>query len=223
LVALSIGSVAEKKMLTLIALFIAAFVLIFTGFGYSVIEESEPWDALALVLGGCGILVLAVAVGLLIDRIRERTLTAGLTRRALGIICVVLIAGLIASTGYSVGTINDKNNTISSLNSILLFDSETVLLNWNGNISGGSYTVWNFSISYAGVLSIGIFPDASTYARVVWNAYGYQFDQQLNSTTPTTFVVFPGTVEVIVGSDITHNNALYGQPLSYNVAIIYQF
>ena len=120
------GRDAKKKILTLVALFIAAFILIFTGLRYSLVEESEPWDVLALLPIGCGILVLAVAVGLSVDWRREiGALTGGLNglARLFGTICVIL---LILFGGAFV-QIQSLQNQVSNLNSILVSGSLEVV------------------------------------------------------------------------------------------------
>jgi hypothetical protein len=117
LAARSLGRVAEEKILTLIALFIAAFILIFTGVGYALIGESEPWDTLALLLVGCGILVFAVAVALLRDWHIEGALTGGLTdlARVFGVIClilVVLLGGVLSQNQRLQNQLNNSNDLL---------------------------------------------------------------------------------------------------------------
>jgi hypothetical protein len=150
----------------------------------------------------------------------------------LGIICIVVVAGLAGAFAYYV---NDKNNTISSLNTQIyqLYSNVTKLrdqvndLNdtlklekidpWtNGwtdmNQTAGSYSSWNFSVPYAGAIWVAVLPPAknSTYIRVIWYSslldfkYDYQtYGQEENGRQHAAFPVLPtSNVEIRVGNTV---------------------
>ena len=108
---------------------------------------------------------------------------------ALGIICIVVVAGLVGAFAYYV---NDKNKTISSLNTqyyqlysnfrnltdqvndlndILNFGKYEFWTNgWiTVNQPAGSYSSWNHSVPYAGAISVWVTPLINgTWFRVLW-------------------------------------------------------
>ncbi len=119
-----------------------------------------------------------------------------------GIICTVLVACLAGTFVYYV---NDRNNTISSLNTRIyqLYSNITNLrdqvsdLNETLNLRkinpwtpgwthvnqlAGSYSSWNFSVPYAGGIQVYVLPPKinSTWIRVLWNSssLGIKYDYQ---------------------------------------------
>ena len=151
---------------------------------------------------------------------------------ALGVICIVVVAGLIGAFAYFV---SDKNSTISSLNTQInqLNSNVTSLqdqvndLNDSlglGKVSGwinesitvnqpaGSYSSWNFSAPYAGTIEVLVAPPTvnCTYIRVLWNysqmniQYDYQtIGRQQNGQQYAAFPVLPtSNVEIRIGNTV---------------------
>jgi hypothetical protein len=130
---------------------------------------------------------------------------------ALGIICIILIAGLGVTIGYYTMAINDKDQTITSLNSTVSLQKYAVWVD-NQTISqtAGNYTSWIFIASIAGYVSIWVLSSTtnSTYVRVIYNAfvpvidlengvyyyqaaaYYYQYDNQVNVPSQMTSNIF---------------------------------
>jgi hypothetical protein len=118
--------------------------------------------------------------------------------------------------------INDKDNTISSLNSEVSNLNSTLNLgkstDWVQNqiVSqpAGAYSSWTFSVQYAGYVSVWVFSDTNnTYVRVIYTcAYVpiLHYDNQINVGTSDTavFSVLPSSgIEIRVGNTNTVNNA----------------
>ena len=126
---------------------------------------------------------------------------------ALGIVCILLVAGLSGGLAYYVSTHTHSNsdyNALSTknanLNNMVSLNSSTVWVN-NKTITqaAGNYTSWEFKVLYAGYIMIDMeFPtinnNSNTYIRVINSAallgwlgtyvgpvYGYQYDNQTNA------------------------------------------
>jgi len=130
---------------------------------------------------------------------------------ALGIACIVLIAGLGVTIGYYTRAINDKDQTITSLNSTVSLQEYAVWVD-NQTISqiAGNYTSWTFTASVAGYISVWVLSSTTnnTYVRVIYTAfepvialengvynyqdaaYEYQYDTQINAPSPMTSNIF---------------------------------
>jgi hypothetical protein len=126
---------------------------------------------------------------------------------ALGIVCILLIAGLGGGLAYYVSTHTHSNSDYNALitnnanlNNMVSLNSSTVWVN-NKTITqaAGNYTSWEFKVLYAGYILIDMeFPtinnNSNTYIRVINSAallgwlgtyigpvYGYQYDNQTNA------------------------------------------
>ena len=130
---------------------------------------------------------------------------------ALGIACIMLIAGLGVTIGYYTMAINDKEQTITSLNNTVSLEKYAVWVD-NQTISqtAGNYTSWTFIASVAGYVSVWVLSSTtnSTYVRVIYNAfvpvvdlengvyhyqtaaYYYQYDNQVNVPSQMTSNIF---------------------------------
>jgi hypothetical protein len=137
---------------------------------------------------------------------------------ALGIVCIILMTALAASSVV----INEKDNAINSLNSqvndlrtTLCFGKEMRLVeNLTVGQPAGSYSSWNFRADNAGYISVWVLSDTNnTYVRVVYTcAYvpTLHYDNQVNVGANGTvyFPVLPSSgVEIRVGNTNTLNNA----------------
>lgn len=124
---------------------------------------------------------------------------------ALGIICIIVVGGLLGAFAYY---INGKDNTISSLRSQIssywaqnrdLRDqvndlNETVNLRksevWLENDEwlsqpAGACNSWNFSAPYAGIISVLAQSSAgpNAYVRVIWNSNGINYDNSITGNS----------------------------------------
>jgi hypothetical protein len=153
---------------------------------------------------------------------------------ALGIICIILVASLIAVYVSMVNTLADKDTTISSLNYqngalqdqlrdlnfTLHVELETTLYQGNVSQPTGSYTSLNLTVPYAGFLEILIQnPTNNTYVRVIWSYYDCVYDKQFHPdpNIPLVPVLSLSNVEVRVGNNNTDVGA------TETVAIIYKY
>jgi CDP-diglyceride synthetase len=149
---------------------------------------------------------------------KSKKMVSGNVAIAFGIACIMLIAGLGVTIGYYTMAINDKDQTITSLNNTITSLNSTVSLQeyavWidNQTISqtAGNYTSWTFIASVAGYVSVWVLSSTtnSTYVRVIYNAfvpvmdlengvyyyqaaaYYYQYDNQVNVPSQMTSNIF---------------------------------
>lgn len=99
---------------------------------------------------------------------------------ALGIICIILVAALAATTTYYILAIEDKSNSISSLNSLVNLANYTVIVdNQTFTQTAGNYTSWTFIANYTGYLFFWIHSDTRITDKYVEVAY--------NATVPVVF------------------------------------
>jgi hypothetical protein len=146
---------------------------------------------------------------------------------ALGIICIILVAGLVTVYASMVNALADKDTTISSLSIQKIFlDNQIGDLNdtlhmrksatwaYEENVSqpAGSYSVLNFAAPYAG--RIDVFVDYSTanntYIRVIWSSSAMDYDKLVDNVTHSgqPFPVLPDSnVEVRIGNSNIMNEA----------------
>lgn len=169
---------------------------------------------------------------------------------AFGIICIVLVAGL---GGAFVYYINDKNNTISSLNTRIyqLYSNVTNLrdqvndLNdtlklhkidpwthgWTSvNQLAGSYSSWNFSVPYAGGIVVLVLPPKinSTWIRVLWNCSllvigGIQYDYQTQGIDVNGEQIAGFPVLPTSNVEIRVGNTVSAGNVVYDVLIAYYY
>lgn len=101
---------------------------------------------------------------------------------ALGIICIVLVVGLVGAFAYYASQISSLNSQVSSLNSevgsligIVDLGNFTVWVN-DATVTQAAnyYTSWSFSAGYSGYISVNVQSSTTnnTYARVIYSAYG---------------------------------------------------
>jgi len=142
------------------------------------------------------------------------------------IVIVILSAGLIVE--------------IANYTSITYIANLGMYTDWlyspNVIVLANSYTDWTFSASYAGYVSVYVktrnisamaFTDVATpieanaYVRVIYSAYGVQYDNRVNVGTEGT-AVFPilpcSNIEIRVG-----NTNSYGLNFSATVTITYHY
>jgi predicted PurR-regulated permease PerM len=148
---------------------------------------------------------------------------------ALGIICIILVAGLIVAVANYTSIIKGKDDTIASLqnqmsdlNSIINLQKSTVWVN-DQTVSqpASSYTYWTVSADYAGYISVQVQTSTTTntYVRVRWSAYGVNYDQQITVGTSGTavFPVLPcSNIEIRVGNSNLVNGASETVTITYH-------
>lgn len=119
----------------------------------------------------------------------------------LGIICTILIVGLVGAIASYTSIISGKDDTIASKDSqISSLNSQIIYLNskvsdLTDTVNLGKSTVWvnnqiinqsvwgytyvkTFSTSYAGYISVDVLSSTPTnkYVEVIWSAYGISYD-----------------------------------------------
>jgi len=137
----------------------------------------------------------------------------------LGIVCIVLLVGLVGAILVYSSIIDDKNNKISDLNqqitslslqvadlaSIANLSKSIVWLNFeNVSIQAGYENVWTFISTYAGYVSVQVFSLTADdiYVRVNYHSHGVHYDNQINVGMGGTavFPVLPATTQISVGN-----------------------
>lgn len=95
--------------------------------------------------------------------------------------------------------VTDLNDTVNLAKSIVWVNDQTI------SQPAHSYTGWTFSANYAGYVSVWVQTSTTTntYVRVIWSAYGINYDQQITVGTGGT-AVFPilpcSDIEIRVGN-----------------------
>jgi hypothetical protein len=153
---------------------------------------------------------------------------------ALGIICVILVAGLIAVYASMVNTLADKDTAaralsyqngvlqdqLRDLNFTLHVEKETTLYQGAVSQPAGSYTSLNLTVPYAGFLEILIQNPTTnnTYVRVIWSHYDCVYDKQFHPdpNIPLVPVLSLSNAEVRVGNNNTDVGATETVTIFYN-------
>lgn len=160
---------------------------------------------------------------------------------ALGIICIILVVGLLISIAdYT--TINSLNRQISSLNSqitnlqnIITSLNET-LTNLNDTVNlaktkilvsttivsqpANHYYYWNITAKYAGYISVNVQSSTNnTYVEAVYSAYGVDYDNLkfVGTSGTMVFPILPANFQVRVGNTNLASGA------NETVAIVYHY
>jgi hypothetical protein len=154
---------------------------------------------------------------------REKKVVSRILAIGLGIVCIILLVGLVGAILVYSSSINNKNNKISDLNqqitslssqvadltSIANLNESTAWLTFkNVSIQAGYENVWNFISTYAGYVSVQIFSSTAdnTYVRVNYHSHGVNYDNQINVGMGGTavFPVLPAPIQISVGNpDVT--------------------
>jgi cell division protein FtsL len=129
------------------------------------------------------------------EKVSEKKVVSRNVAIALAIICIVLAVGLVGAISLYTSQINDKDNTISSLNSQIASDDSQIasdhsqISSLNSQVSDlndivnlanstvwvndqtvsqsvSSYTYWTFSAKYAGYVSIDVLSSTTTNTYV---------------------------------------------------------
>ncbi|MGD0029598.1 MAG: hypothetical protein ABSC91_11730 [Candidatus Bathyarchaeia archaeon] len=143
---------------------------------------------------------------------------------ALGIVCIVLVAGLVAGLTYSTIIINNKDvtyNDYTATHSHTNDEFSTMVnqgLNYYGIATLFNYTLvadgteiyqlanssssWNFSATYAGYVVVRVVSDTTVYAQATYTSYvgsivePFHYDQRID-LSPTGFGRFEGLFPIL--------------------------
>lgn len=113
--------------------------------------------------------------------------------------------------------VNDLTNIVNLAKSTVWIDDQTI------SQPAGSYTYWTpaFSASYAGYISVWVQSSTTTntYVRVIYSAYGVNYDNQIGVGTGGT-AVFPilpcSSVEIRVGNSNLLSGATETVTITYH-------
>jgi hypothetical protein len=143
---------------------------------------------------------------------------------ALGIICIILIVGLLGVVANYTSIINDKDNTILSggsqasnlqrqVNNLTAIINQQQSKIWVSNqpvsTSASTNTSWTFSASYAGSVVVTVIPaygysNVLAYIRVTYHYGGVHYDNQINNSTSPNVGDFPilpsSNIQIMVGT-----------------------
>lgn len=133
---------------------------------------------------------------------------------ALGIVCIVLVAGLGSAIMYYTITINDRDQIIN-------LTKFTDWLNISEPILSTSTPNWTFTADYAGYISVQVYNSiGEVSANVVYSYQGINYDQQLEGTTEV-FPVMPSNIEITVSDN--YYNLYVPSPAYYTIIILYYY
>jgi hypothetical protein len=135
---------------------------------------------------------------------------------ALGIGCIILVIGLGGIIGYYSNYVGDHHHTDEDYaiyyNIVNLADSIVWVNDQTISQPASSFTVWTFSASYAGYVSILVQSStvAGTHVKVIYSAYGVNFNQEIvvNAGDTAVFPILPSSnIQVEVGNGNLVNGA----------------
>ena len=146
-------------------------------------------------------------------KVVSRTVAIGL-----GMVCIILLVGLVGAILVYSPMINSKNNKISDLSqqitslstqvadltSIANLTKSTIWINFkNVSIQARYENVWNFPANYAGYVAVHVSSNATvsdpnapvkvshTYVHVTYSSHGVHYDQYLYIYEADETVAFP--------------------------------
>jgi predicted PurR-regulated permease PerM len=160
------------------------------------------------------------------DQTSEKKVVSRTIAIGLGIVCIILLVGLVGAILVYSSMINEKDNKISVLNQQLTnkdidihsLNSQVAYLTsianltkstiWVGSktiiIQAGSEAVWNATANYAGYVSVQVYSSTTgnTYVRVTYSSHGVNYDDQINVGIGGTavFPVLPASIQISVGN-----------------------
>jgi hypothetical protein len=166
-------------------------------------------------------------------KVNEKKMVSRNVGIALGIISIVLAAGLVGAIANYTSIVNWKDGTISSLNS-QVSDLNNVLYLGNSTVwvdhqmvsqSSSNYTSWNFHALYAGIIVVHYTSSTlNTYVQVIYYYqmplhpdYSINYNQQIGEGYGgvATFPIVPSNIEIRVGNTNTVDNATETVTVTY--------
>jgi hypothetical protein len=137
----------------------------------------------------------------------------------LGIICIVLVAGLSSAIEYYTMTINDRDQIVNLTKSTVWVYNQTIF-----NEPVGQTTDWAFNADYAGYISVQVYNStAEPTANVIYYYQGINYNQILIGPTEV-FPVMPTSIEIHVGNGPEDNLFVPGGLVeTYTITITYYY
>jgi cell division protein FtsL len=147
-------------------------------------------------------------------KVNEKKMVRRSVAIALGIICIVLVAGLVGGFGYFILTINDKDNTISSLNT-QISSKDSQISQLNTQISDQNNTIFSLNSTLANA--------DSQISQLNSNATNLQ--SQVNNLTDIlnlgkSTTLYNGTVTIVPSTELAmlEENVPYAGYVSVQVS-----
>jgi len=144
----------------------------------------------------------------------SRTVTIGL-----GIVCILLLVGLVGANLVYSSIINNKDSRIydlsqqitslsSQVTNLTSIANLTKSITWayseNVSIQAGYESGWSFISNYAGYVSVQVFSSTTDelYVRVTYSSHGVNYDNQINVGMGGTavFPVLPALIRISIGN-----------------------
>ena len=170
---------------------------------------------------------------------------------ALGIICILLVAGLVlvlffgspvdyngyvsthSHTDSDYNSLSTQNtnlqNQVNDLTNTLYLDNSTIWVNdQTVNQTAMGYSYWTFSPSYAGYVSVNVLSSTSdlTYVRVIYSSLGVSYDNKtyVGSGGTAVFPVLPtNLVPMAWGIQIGVGNSNLDYGATETVTVTYHY
>ena len=137
----------------------------------------------------------------------------------LGIVCIILLVGLVGAILVYSSMIDDKDSRIYDLSQQITSLSSQVTdltsianltksITWayseNVSIQAGYESGWSFISNYAGYVSVQVFSSTTDelYVRVTYSSHGVNYDNQINVGMGgiAFFPVLPALIGISVGN-----------------------
>jgi hypothetical protein len=116
---------------------------------------------------------------------------------ALGIICIILVVGLLGTILGAILQISSLNSKVSDLTDIANLDKLTVVNDTTVTQTANNYTSWFFAPEYAGYVLVDVLSTTpNTYVRLLYNYNGtVNYDNQISVGVSGTadFPVLPSS------------------------------
>jgi predicted PurR-regulated permease PerM len=136
----------------------------------------------------------------------------------IGIVCIIVAAalGVVAYLSYSLqNQVSDLTSTLNLGKSTVVVDDQTI------SQPANSYTVWTFSASYAGYVSVLVQSSsvAGTHVKAIYSSNGVSFNQEIvvNAGHTANFPVLPSSsIQIEVGNGDLFNGATETVTITYN-------
>lgn len=146
---------------------------------------------------------------------------------ALGIICIILVVGLIGAVAFYTFQISLLNSKVNDLTNITNLADSIVWVN-NLTVSPiedlqlGHHCTFIFPANYSGYVSVNVLSSTNTtYVELTYTSYGVNYDSQVNVGTNGTayFPVLPASptscILVVVGDKNLINGATETITITY--------
>jgi uncharacterized membrane protein len=138
---------------------------------------------------------------------------------ALGIICIILVVGLLGTILGAILQISSLNSKVSDLTDIANLDKLTVVNDTTVTQTANNYTSWFFAPGYAGYVLVGVLSTTpNTYVRLLYNYNGtVNYDNQISVGVSGTadFPVLPSSpFSYYIFNDAQFSNTVFSTSFS---------